>query len=573
LLRPGDLFPNASHRIVRLIGRGGAGEVYEAAHQLKRFAIKVVLITERDAARYEVESRILRQIQHPNVVRVFNSGVVTTRKPGPLAWMLMELLQGRTLRQMLERRRQLPVGLACAYLQELGVASNECHAKGAVHRDVKPENVFITANDRVKLLDFGIAKLSGGPETIDGRRRGTPPYMAPEQLRGGPVTAATDVYAMGIMGFEMIGGRNPFVDSVASYDLDELYTKKFYDTPRFPPECVVPEPIASVFAKATQRKPESRYPNGLAFAKAIEEGWHRLSVEEQEAYAGSDEGEEEDENERWEALTLPLPRRAVRVGNTVRLPEAERDPTSVRAKRVSEAPTPEEVFLPPESDVRRIGPDPLAARDDGSSPRKEEINARTSSGGTMELPGDAGDALIRTAVPPALLAPAPAPISAPVAASATPTLPSRAHASAHAGPDPSTGTTRARSPWLLLIPFVGHAAFALSGLGAGYLIWGRSSSTPQVQRHSNIPPHSVLAPTTTPRAEAPPILDRASEHEGKNSDKDNIKGSSAAPVVKNATPPVALPVTPPVAPSPGSTPSPSSRPPPAPAGRARNRIF
>jgi serine/threonine protein kinase len=174
LLRAGDSF--LTFRVIRLLGRGGAAEVHEIEHQGKRFALKVIpglSLNRTLLERHEQEWRVLEwMVGNANVVAVHDWGTT----PEGVGWIRMELLHGRTIRERLTRGGPLSVAKTCLYLRQMASALDAAHRKGAVHRDIKPENVFILNDDiTIKILDYGIAKVYGGVETIDGRRRGTPP--------------------------------------------------------------------------------------------------------------------------------------------------------------------------------------------------------------------------------------------------------------------------------------------------------------------------------------------------------------------------------------------------------------
>lgn len=155
-LRPGDVFEG--FRVVRPLGRGGIGEVYEVAHDGERSALKVVTGAWPDEERLLAEGRILELVSHPNVVNVHECGV----SHEGVIWIRMELLRGRTLRDLMNRRGRASARLVCAYMRSVSLGAHQCHVVGVIHRDIKPENVFVTVDERVKLLDFGIAKLHGG---------------------------------------------------------------------------------------------------------------------------------------------------------------------------------------------------------------------------------------------------------------------------------------------------------------------------------------------------------------------------------------------------------------------------
>ncbi|HLM75713.1 MAG TPA: protein kinase, partial [Polyangiaceae bacterium] len=349
LLRPGEMFEG--FRIVRLLGRGGVGDVFEIAYQGRRMALKVVRLPqgcdERQLQKLLREGRIQGWIKHPNVVEVFETGVTRTG----LAWIRMELLRGLTARDVLHVQGTLSIALTVHYLRQVGIALQQCHRLGAVHRDTKPENLFVLADHRLKLLDFGIAKLYGTGETSEGGCKGTPPYMAPEQLRGRPVTPATDVYAVGLIAHEMLWGAHPFVEDLSSYDPHALISRQFFESPPSLAEVGVPEPMARVVARALAKDPEARQQDGLSFAEDVWAAWERM----REAAPELDTLESETALEPGagraairaasfgapsDAATRRLPVRGTAGrARTVRLPDTERDPSCVKALSAREEAT------------------------------------------------------------------------------------------------------------------------------------------------------------------------------------------------------------------------------------------
>lgn len=166
-------------------------------------------------ARFQREGRSAFRLQHPNAVAVMDFSVT----PGGLAYLVMELLEGHTLEAELRRWRRLPERRAAAILLPVCEVLHEAHGLGIIHRDVKPANIFLHRNRRqevVKVLDFGIAKLVGDAAmsqslTMDEGILGTPAYMAPERLWGKPYDGRADAYSVGIMLYQMLAGRPPFM--------------------------------------------------------------------------------------------------------------------------------------------------------------------------------------------------------------------------------------------------------------------------------------------------------------------------------------------------------------------------
>jgi serine/threonine-protein kinase len=212
ILRAGDLV-DGRYRIERPLSEGGMGAVYVAEHTFlrKQVALKVLHATaaaDHEArARFEREARAASRIEHANVVRVTDFGV-TDGAP----YLVMELVAGHSLAVELERLGRLPTERARRIAADVLRGLEAAHARGVLHRDLKPENVII-AGESIKLVDFGIAQLrtdSDGRMTSTGTVMGTPLYMAPEQVRGqGDLDERVDVYAVGVMLYEMLAGRPP----------------------------------------------------------------------------------------------------------------------------------------------------------------------------------------------------------------------------------------------------------------------------------------------------------------------------------------------------------------------------
>ncbi len=205
------------YEIVGPLGKGGMGIVYSARHPVigKRVAVKVLrgdYAADPEAVeRFVSEARAVNEIGHPNIVDIFAFGELPDGRP----FFVMELLEGESLRQRLHRDKQVPLVEALSILVPVCGALAAAHKAGIVHRDLKPDNVMIVRGREggrvIKLLDFGVAKLSSGKgPTRVGLVLGTPRYMAPEQIRGLPVEARGDLYALGVLLYETICGHPPF---------------------------------------------------------------------------------------------------------------------------------------------------------------------------------------------------------------------------------------------------------------------------------------------------------------------------------------------------------------------------
>ncbi|MFN0253852.1 MAG: serine/threonine-protein kinase [Kofleriaceae bacterium] len=222
-LAPGTMV--GEYRIEALVGEGGMGQVYGAVHPVigKRAAIKVLLPeigrNRQMVERFVMEARAVNQIGHPNIVDVFAFGVL----PDGRQYMVMEWLRGLSLSDRLKRGVPL-IPETCDVLHGVAAALDAAHASGIVHRDLKPHNVFLVdvrdSKPLVKLLDFGLVKLGDSDDnrlerTRQGAIMGTPAYMSPEQCLGKTVDTRSDNYSFGVLAFEMLTGRVPFVEETA----------------------------------------------------------------------------------------------------------------------------------------------------------------------------------------------------------------------------------------------------------------------------------------------------------------------------------------------------------------------
>jgi eukaryotic-like serine/threonine-protein kinase len=269
----GSRLAGTPYMVVRRIGVGGMGEIYEAEHAAlgRRVALKVLNHHDRPdlAARLRGEARLQASLRHPNLVEVFDLGVTPDGRP----WFAMPLLRGRDLRDELACRGALPAPAAAALVAQALDGLSAAHAAGFVHRDVKLENLFLEDCGTLKVLDFGVAKvLHGGADghTDPGGAPGTPRTMAPEQCAGDPADARTDVYAAGLALYELIAGRGPF---------DELrgssHALRFAHCERRPvaPSVLAPRPvppgIEAVILRALAKSPACRFQSAAQMAAAL----------------------------------------------------------------------------------------------------------------------------------------------------------------------------------------------------------------------------------------------------------------------------------------------------------------
>jgi serine/threonine-protein kinase len=270
-----------NYRVLGRLGEGGMGTVYVAEHVLlgRRAALKVLLpmysSNQEIVARFFNEARAVTAVSAPGIVQLFDFGYHTDGS----AYIVMELLEGESLDARLRRVGRLSPADTIRLIRQCANALAAAHGKGIVHRDLKPENLFVvgdpavTGGERLKVLDFGVAKLSGdgiaASKTRTGMLVGTPIYMAPEQCRGASdIDARADIYALGCVMFALIVGRPPF-----PYDNSgELIAAHLKEPPpsvsAFAPN--VPAELDAVVHKCLAKAPGDRYPSMAALVDALD---------------------------------------------------------------------------------------------------------------------------------------------------------------------------------------------------------------------------------------------------------------------------------------------------------------
>ncbi|OIP44177.1 MAG: hypothetical protein AUK47_01465 [Deltaproteobacteria bacterium CG2_30_63_29] len=250
------------------IGLGGMGEVFKARDEELNEVVALKLI--RDAhlsspdilERFRREVTAARRVQHPNIVRIFDLG-----KADGLLFISMEWVEGDSLREMMRRQARLPARSVAPLARQILSALGAAHDAGIVHRDLKPENVLIASGQVLKLIDFGIAKLEH-LESLTATRSilGTPEYMAPEQIRGEAVDPRTDLYALGIILYEMLSGKLPFSGS------SPIAVGFAHCTQTAEPlhgVADVPEAWSAYVMKAISRAPDQRYASAQEMLAAL----------------------------------------------------------------------------------------------------------------------------------------------------------------------------------------------------------------------------------------------------------------------------------------------------------------
>ena len=262
------------YRLVRELGRGGMAVVY-LAQDLRHDRPVAIKVLHPELARSLGPERFLREIklaarlQHPHILTVLDSG----ESAGQL-WFTMPFVEGESLRDRLEREKQLSIEDAVRITREAADALDYAHRQGVIHRDVKPENVLLTGDGHALVADFGIARALAGDEsdtqrlTETGTTLGTPAYMSPEQAAGArSLDARSDVYSLACVLYEMLAGEPPFTGPTPQAAI----ARRFTETPR-PLRAVretVPENVEKAVAKALSKSPADRFPSALKFGRAL----------------------------------------------------------------------------------------------------------------------------------------------------------------------------------------------------------------------------------------------------------------------------------------------------------------
>jgi serine/threonine-protein kinase len=277
-LRPEALAPGTilgdRYRLEEQIGQGGMGVVFRAedlelSEQIALKIFKPLHEDEQALARFRQELQLSRQLVHPNIARLFDIGVYRGCR-----FISMELLRGSDLKRLLTG--PMPIDRGIDLLIQACAGLKAAHDRGIIHRDVKPENLFITSDRGLKILDFGIAKgqLAKGV-TIAGMVAGTPEYISPEQIDNfTAVTPVSDLYSLGVVAYEMFTGQLPF----QSRELVPLLMMHINDSPPPPRSLLpsIPQPLEELLLKLLAKKPEQRFPDGAALAGALEDIRRRL---------------------------------------------------------------------------------------------------------------------------------------------------------------------------------------------------------------------------------------------------------------------------------------------------------
>jgi tRNA A-37 threonylcarbamoyl transferase component Bud32 len=273
----------SKYKVVRLLGEGGMGAVYEGEQQLGTTVRKVAVKTlhphlSRDPkvkARFEREVGTIAELEHPNTIQVFDFGST----PEGILYIVMEFLQGKSLADTLEKQGAMSPERTIDIFSQVCGSLEEAHRRGIVHRDLKPDNVVLVERagkkDFVKVLDFGIAKRASEEDkneqklTQQGMVLGTPPYMSPEQFTGQPIDARSDIYSLGVMAYEMLTGKLPFRANTAFEWANQHMTQAPIPIESMAEGMRAPAAMRAAILRALAKAPGDRFQNVADFSAAL----------------------------------------------------------------------------------------------------------------------------------------------------------------------------------------------------------------------------------------------------------------------------------------------------------------
>jgi serine/threonine-protein kinase len=258
-------------RLEEVVGRGAMGEVYAARVEGgPRCAVKLLNLARRDdpdiQRRFLREAEISLRVRGPNLVHVHEVGTAQDGSP----YIAMELLEGSDLAAILRERPVMPLGEVLTLLTDVARGLEILHGAGVVHRDLKPQNLFLANTPRLawKILDYGVSKINDAGATLtEGQLVGTPGYMSPEQAQGQKVDSRSDVFALGAVAYRALTGRRPFT----GVDTPQLLYQVVYGAPIRPRELVpaIPRDVELTLAIALAKEPEDRFKSAMDLASAL----------------------------------------------------------------------------------------------------------------------------------------------------------------------------------------------------------------------------------------------------------------------------------------------------------------
>lgn len=257
-------------QILEKLGQGAMGAVYLGKHIALNRLVAVKILPPEKASNRDARERFIREgraaakLEHPNVVQVFDAG-----EQDSVTFLVMQLIQGRSLGKWLEQRKRLDHGQACQIMREIAKGLAAAHKVGIIHRDVKPDNIMITKEGVVKIADFGlVAVMEAEGDAKRLRPAGTPYYMSPEQWTAQAVDARTDLYSLGVTFYQIVAGQRPFENP----NIPALKTLHLTGQPPalHGVQSDVPPEVEAVISKLMEKKPQNRYASALELIKDLD---------------------------------------------------------------------------------------------------------------------------------------------------------------------------------------------------------------------------------------------------------------------------------------------------------------
>ena len=261
MIGPGMMISDR-YEIIDKVGSGGMADVYKAKdHRLNRFVAIKVLRQEYSSdakfvAKFRAEAQSVAGLSHPNIVNVYD-----VDEDENYNYIVMELVEGITLKKFIEKKGKLDVNEAVGIAVQIAQGMEAAHDNHIIHRDIKPQNIIISKEGKVKVTDFGIAKAATS-NTITSNAMGSVHYISPEQARGGYSDEKSDIYSLGVTMYEMLSGNVPFEgDSTVAVALSHIQEEA---VPLHELDPEIPMSLSKIVRKCMQKKPELRYLNAAA---------------------------------------------------------------------------------------------------------------------------------------------------------------------------------------------------------------------------------------------------------------------------------------------------------------------
>lgn len=273
------------YQVESILGEGGMAIVYKCFHkQMERtVVIKVMqgwlLASKNSLERFEREYKITARLNHPNIVSIYDVGFLNGNEP----YIVMEFIKGEALADKISRSEQLPLVTVANIAVQICRGLQEAHSQGIIHRDLKPDNILLQEKsdrpDWVKIVDFGISHFAAGESkrlTKTGRMVGTPEYISPEQLRDQPIDARTDLYALGIILYEMLAGIVPFTAETAEAVLMKHLLNDVPSLTEHRDDIADDSPFGRIVHKLLQKNPDDRYETATEVRLDIERALNEM---------------------------------------------------------------------------------------------------------------------------------------------------------------------------------------------------------------------------------------------------------------------------------------------------------